>query len=148
MNAMVSQAATYAFVPSAANEPEKVGDAKKRAQLQKIMSIAMVIAVVALMMTMSVLAADTDLQSSVQTGMESIWKLMRYISYGVAIVYVAIAAYKLVLGGQRGMETAKGDLLKMVFFLALILLAPYVISTVVGWFGGNNAFGTNPMGQS
>lgn len=146
MNAMVSQAVACAFAPSVVDEPEKVSDAKKRVRLQKILSIAMVIAVVVLMMTMPVFATGKNLQNSVQDGMESIWKLMRYISYGVAIVYVAVAAYKLVLGGQRGMETAKGDLLKMVFFLALILLAPYVISTVVDWFGGNNAFGKNPMG--
>lgn len=75
-----------------------------------------------------------EIASDLTSGMKSIFKLLRYISYGVAVVYVAIVGYKMLAGGQRGMEEGAQGIIKVVFFLALILLAPLVAKKLVEWF--------------
>lgn len=83
-------------------------------------------------------AIATDFSS----GMESIFTLLRYISYGVGIVYVAVVAYKMITGGQNGMEEGIQGIFKTVIFLFFILAAPYIAKEVIVWFssGGTNNY--------
>lgn len=108
----------------------------------------MILSIVMMLAMPSVFALSTSdftgkaIATDVSSGMKSIFELLRYISYGVGIVYVSVVAYKMITGGQNGMEEAKQGLLKMFIFLLFILAAPYIAKEVIVWFskGGTNSY--------
>jgi hypothetical protein len=102
------------------------------------------VAIIAVMMCGCAFAED-GLNSAFTTGIQKLWELLRGISYGIGVIALAIAAFRLVLGGQKGMESAKQDIIRIVLFAALLLLAPTVLSTIFGWFSSQSNFGTNPF---
>ena len=53
----------------------------------------------------------------------------------IAAICFAWNAFKVLFGGERGMEQAKKNILIIVIVLALVFLAPPIIKEVGGWFG-------------
>ena len=59
---------------------------------------------------------------------------MTAIVLPIGAVAFAWNAFKMLFGGQKGMEEAKRNMLIIVVVVALVWLAPIVIEQVNGWF--------------
>lgn len=81
-------------------------------------------------------SADTidSIQGGINTGMEQAWDLMKAIATPIAAVAFAWNGFKMLFGGQRGMEEAKRNMLIIVAVIGIIYIAPIIITTVQGWF--------------
>ena len=98
--------------------------------------------------TVNVFATDTtgEIESAVSSGLENAWTLLRAIGIPVAIVAVAICAFQFFLNGDKGMETAKKRILYIILGIAILLLAPLLVTKVVGWFSSNSSWSTVAFG--
>jgi hypothetical protein len=127
--------------------------------ISRLFTIMLVVLGVAMMMAVPMFAAPPSgatgggggtadgggLVAGMDSGMENLWTVLKGISYGVAVVFVAVAAFKLIIGGQKGMEAAKSDLIKAIIFAAIIILAPAILQTIFGWFSGADSSFSNPF---
>jgi hypothetical protein len=126
--------------------------------ISRLFTIMLVVLAVAMMMAVPMFAdppskgaggtgtADGGgLVEGMDSGMENLWTVLKGISYGIAVVFVAVAAFKLIIGGQKGMEAAKTDLIKAIIFAAIIILAPAILQTIFGWFSGADSSFSNPF---
>lgn len=152
MNLVVSNAVS-AVVPSfvssavtsATDSKQATVATNRRTKLtRRIFSVLLVVLCMSMLMVVPMFANDgggSDLQSGITEGMKQVWILLRGISYGVAVVFVAVAAFKLIMGGQKGMEVAKADLIRAIIFAAIIVLAPVILTTIYNWFIGSGSEG-------
>lgn len=137
---------TMAMTASAA--PQTVETNRRARMISRLFTIMLVVLGIAMMMAVPMFAADADgggLVAGMDSGMENLWTVLKGISYGIAVVFVAVAAFKLIIGGQKGMEAAKTDLIKAIIFAAIIILAPAILQTIFGWFSGSDASFSNPF---
>lgn len=90
------------------------------------------------MMCCTALAAPDSIEGKIATGMESIYKIITGIVVPIAIVALAFAAFQFFMGGEKGMEKAKKCALYTIIGIGVVYLAPFLVSTVAGWFTGGN----------
>lgn len=81
-------------------------------------------------------SVGTAIQDGVKDGTASLYSIMTAIVLPIAAVSLAWNGFKVIFGGERGMETAKKNMLTLVLVLALVYLAPLLIEQVGGWFKG------------
>lgn len=74
------------------------------------------------------------IEEGIKTGAQSIWTILRAVVLPLAAVALAICAVKILWGGQRAAEEAKGTAIKIVIAVALVLLAPALVNVIGGWF--------------
>ena len=114
----------------------------KLTKFQKAFVALGVIMIVALALAMFPLAGGTDtgnaIQSGIKNGTHQLWNIMTAIVLPIGAVAFAWNAFKMLFGGQKGMEEAKRNMLIIVVVVALVWLAPIVIEQVNGWFKGTD----------
>lgn len=93
-----------------------------------------------LMVTMGFAADEGDVQGAIQQGvtegMSQLYDIMLAILLPVAVVLFAWNAFKVFFGGEKGMESAKKNMLIIVAIVALVYLAPLVVTQIASWFNG------------
>ena len=111
----------------------------------RVMRVCGMVLLMAMMMTLVVFAGGngtsstiTDISSGIQSGVSEAYNLIKAIVLPIAALCLAWCAIKAIFGGQRGMEEAKKFALIIVCAVAVVLLAPLIIQTVAGWFGGSS----------
>lgn len=97
---------------------------------------------------MPVLAAGTTgtggaIEEGIKAGAQSIWTIIRAVVLPLAAVALAICAVKILWGGQRAAEEAKGTAIKIVIAVALVLLAPALVDVVGSWFKNKSSWSFN-----
>ena len=89
---------------------------------------------------MPAFATGAEVQNAVtqgiKTGTEHLWNIMVAIVAPIGAIALCICAVKIFWGGQRAAEEAKSMAVKIVIAIAVVLLAPALISMVKGWFAG------------
>ena len=75
-----------------------------------------------------------NIQSGIAKGMENIYSIILTITIPVAVAVVGFCAFKIFTGGEKGMQEAKKTFLIAVVALAIIYLAPWLVTQVAGWF--------------
>lgn len=93
-----------------------------------------VMATAALLLVASAAPAST-ITAGITDGAQQLFNLMESVVVPIAAICFAWNAFKVLFGGERGMEQAKKNILIIVIVLALVFLAPPIIKEVGGWFG-------------
>lgn len=119
----------------------------KLTKFQKAFVAFGVIMIVALALAMFPLADGTTdaIQDGIKNGTGQLWNIMTAIVLPIGAVGFAWNAFKMLFGGQKGMEEAKRNMLIIVVVVALVWLAPTIIQQVNGWFSetkSNGVFGS------
>lgn len=85
-------------------------------------------------MALPALADSGAIISGISNGTQQIWNILVGVVAPIAAVALAICAIKIIWGGQRAAEEAKSTAIKIVIGIAIVLLAPSIVSAVRGWF--------------
>lgn len=114
-------------------------------KMQKLVRIGSMVALAFCMMLSCAFAAPTTgtadaIQNGVNDGAKQLYGVMTAILLPVAAVVFAWAAFKVLFGGEKGMEQAKKTILTIVIVLALVYLAPLIINQVGGWFSSSGGW--------
>jgi len=100
------------------------------------------VAVMMLAATLVVASAGPTTTSTITTGItggaQQLFNLMESVVVPIAAICFAWNAFKVLFGGERGMEQAKKNILIIVIVLALVFLAPPIVKEVGGWFGSGH----------
>ena len=104
----------------------------------KIKATAVMTALYCTLMTSLPAFADDAIKTGIQTGAQKIWDILKAVVLPLAAVALAICAVKILWGGQRAAEEAKGTAIKIMIAIALVLLAPALVDVVGKWFSGNS----------
>lgn len=67
-------------------------------------------------------------------GTEQVWRILIGIVAPIAAVALALQVIKIIWGGQRAAEEAKSAAIKIIVAIAVVLMAPAIISAVKSWF--------------
>lgn len=76
----------------------------------------------------------STITNGISNGAQQIWNILVGVVAPIAAVALAFCAFKILWGGQRAAEEAKSTAIKIVIGIAIVLLAPSIISAVKGWF--------------
>lgn len=93
-------------------------------------------AVVLFLLTMPAFASNTTttIETEIKNGTQSIYDLFKAILAPIAVIMVVWNVYKAIFLGDRGMESAKKGVLIVLCVVAVVYLAPVIVTTVSGWF--------------
>lgn len=101
-------------------------------RMARMTGAALIVAVT--MMTVTLAATAGDIEGGIKAGTQQLYNIMTAVVLPIAAVFFAWNAFKALFGGERGMEQAKKNMLTIVIVLALVYLAPVVVTQVGGWF--------------
>ena len=79
--------------------------------------------------------ADDGIVSNIASGMGEMFQILRAIVIPVAVIALVFAGYQVLMGGEKGMETAKKTVVSIIVAVALVMVAPLILEQVAGWFG-------------
>lgn len=88
----------------------------------------------------SVMAAGpafADSQTIIQginKGTEQVWRILIAVVAPIGAVALALQVVKIIWGGARAAEEAKSAAIKIIVAIAVVLMAPAIISAVKSWF--------------
>jgi len=83
-------------------------------------------------------SAITSIQTGVKSGMKEVYNVITAITIPIAAVAFAVQAFIMLFGGQKGMESAKKNMLIIVVVIAIVWLSPAIIEQVNSWFNTNS----------
>lgn len=128
-----------------ASENDAQKQKNKQIRLRKVLTVVLtIIMVMAVCIAPAFASTITDLETGVKSGLGQVYKLITVIVVPVAVVCLAIAAFNVFFNGSKGMEVAKKIGLAVGIGLAVVYLAPLLVTTVKGWFdniGDQGVFG-------
>jgi 4-amino-4-deoxy-L-arabinose transferase-like glycosyltransferase len=78
--------------------------------------------------------AASSVVSGISTGLGSLYKVMTAVAIPIAAIVAAFCAFYILAGGDKGMEKAKKIGLYTAIALAIVYLAPLLVTMVQGWF--------------
>ena len=108
-------------------------------QKQKRVIVLLCFAAVALFLLMMPAFAQsttTTIETEIKKGTQSIYDLFKAILAPIAVVMVVWNVYKALFLGDKGMESAKKGVLIILCIVAVVYLAPVIVTTVRDWFSG------------
>ena len=85
-------------------------------------------------------AATGNIENGIKTGSQQLYNIMTAVILPVGAVFFAWNAFRALFGGERGMEQAKKNMLTVVVVLALVYLAPLVVTQIGGWFSPSSSW--------
>lgn len=91
------------------------------------------------------MAVDNTLVSQMQTAMDNVYGIMKGVGIVVAAIGVAMSAFQLFLGGDKGMEKAKKTIIYTAVGCGILFLAVPITSAIAKMFeGSHDQFSTLP----
>ena len=81
--------------------------------------------------------AFADSQTIIQginKGTEQVWRILIAIVAPIGAVALALQVIKIIWGGARAAEEAKSAAIKIIVAIAVVLMAPAIVSAVKSWF--------------
>ena len=101
----------------------------------RIVSLATVVCLPAAMFTVTAFAANTDTAQGFQQA----------ITAPLALVGIGFNVVKALIGTEKGMEKCKDNIVKILFVVGVIFLAPLFVTTVTGAIGNIADNSTNQI---
>lgn len=86
-------------------------------------------------------AAAATIEQGVKTGMGKVYGIITAIVVPIAAVCLGVGAFQFFFGGERGVEKAKKICLYTLGGVALVYLAPVVVSEIASWFSSTGDAG-------
>lgn len=118
----------------------------------RIVSLATVVCLTAAMFTVTAFAANTEtaqgfqqITSAGKTILKGIWDMLQAITAPLALVGIGFNVVKALLGTEKGMEKCKDNIIKILFVVGVIFLAPLFVTTVTGAIGNIADNSTNQI---
>ncbi len=81
------------------------------------------------------------IEQGVKTGMGKVYGIITAIAVPIAAVCLGVGAFQFFFGGERGVEKAKKICLYTLGGVALVYLAPVVVSEIASWFSSTGDAG-------
>lgn len=81
------------------------------------------------------------IEQGVKTGMGKVYGIITAIAVPIAAVCLGFGAFQFFFGGERGVEKAKKICLYTLGGVALVYLAPVVVSEIASWFSSTGDAG-------
>lgn len=89
--------------------------------------------------------AEQQIVNGVSSGMYKLYSLFQALLAPIAVVLVVWNVFKALFFGEKGMEGAKKGIIIILAIVAVVYLAPLIVSTVSGWFSGASGSTTNQV---
>lgn len=70
----------------------------------------------------------------INKGTEQVWRILIAIVAPIGAVALALQVIKIIWGGARAAEEAKSAAIKIIVAIAVVLMAPAIVSAVKSWF--------------
>ena len=80
------------------------------------------------------LASSQTIIQGINKGTEQVWRILIAIVAPIGAVALALQVIKIIWGGARAAEEAKSAAIKIIVAIAVVLMAPAIISAVKSWF--------------
>ena len=78
--------------------------------------------------------ADVDIAHEVTSGLAQVYKIITAVVLPVAIIALAVCAFKMVSNDTKAGDAAKATAIKICVGIAIVYMAPFLVMTVSGWF--------------
>ena len=118
-------------------------------QRRKRMTALMLVTVLLVAMTVvpAYAAGGTEQQivQGVSDGMYKLYALFQALLAPIAVVLVVWNVFKALFFGERGLEGAKKSIIIILGIVAVVYLAPLIVTTVGGWFKDASGTTTNDV---
>ena len=115
----------------------------------RIVSLATVVCLTAAMFTVTAFAANTEtaqgFQQITSAGKTILKDMLQAITAPLALVGIGFNVVKALLGTEKGMEKCKDNIIKILFVVGVIFLAPLFVTTVTGAIGNIADNSTNQI---
>ncbi len=118
----------------------------------RIVSLATVVCLTAAMFTVTAFAANTDTAQGFQqittagkSILKGLWDMLQAITAPLALVGIGFNVVKALIGTEKGMEKCKDNIVKILFVVGVIFLAPLFVTTVTGAIGNIADNSTNQI---
>ena len=79
-------------------------------------------------------ASSQTIIQGINKGTEQVWRILIAIVAPIGAVALALQVIKIIWGGARAAEEAKSAAIKIIVAIAVVLMAPAIISAVKSWF--------------
>jgi hypothetical protein len=83
---------------------------------------------------MPTLANSQTIIQGINKGTEQVWRILIAIVAPIGAVALALQVIKIIWGGARAAEEAKSAAIKIIVAIAVVLMAPAIVSAVKSWF--------------
>jgi hypothetical protein len=83
---------------------------------------------------MPALANSQTIIQGINKGTEQVWRILIAIVAPIGAVALALQVIKIIWGGARAAEEAKSAAIKIIVAIAVVLMAPAIVSAVRSWF--------------
>lgn len=129
---------------------------KNSAALWRGFTIVLTLVLLTMMMTTFAFAAEeeaaqatqasesgtaTTIEQGVKTGMGKVYGIITAVVVPIAVICLGVGAFQFFFGGERGVEKAKKVALYTLGGVALVYLAPLIVTEVASWFSSNGDSG-------
>ena len=81
---------------------------------------------------------NQNLVTQMQVAMDKVYGIMKGVGIVVAAIGVAMSAFQLFLGGDKGMEKAKKTIIYTAVGCGILFLAVPITSAIANMFSGSN----------
>ena len=124
----------------------------KRCISTRMITMLTVICLMAVLLTVPAFAEDgafTALENAGKSVLHKIWDLLQAITAPLALVYIGGNVVYALIAGGKSMEKSKENIIRTLFAIGVIFLAPLFVTTVTGALSGLSdestqaIFGTN-----
>ena len=85
-------------------------------------------------------ASADAITNGVNQGTQKIWNILTTIVGPIGAVALAVCAGKMIWGSARSAEEAKNTVIKIIVAMAIVFLAPSIVSMISNWFSGSWTF--------
>jgi hypothetical protein len=83
---------------------------------------------------MPAFANSQTIIQGINKGTEQVWRILIAIVAPIGAVALALQVIKIIWGGARAAEEAKSAAIKIIVAIAVVLMAPAIVSAVKSWF--------------
>ena len=83
---------------------------------------------------MPALANSQTIIQGINKGTEQVWRILIAIVAPIGAVALALQVIKIIWGGARAAEEAKSAAIKIIVAIAVVPMAPAIVSAVRSWF--------------
>ena len=83
---------------------------------------------------MPALANSQTIIQGINKGTEQVWRILISIVAPIGAVALALQVIKIIWGGARAAEEAKSAAIKIIVAIAVVLMAPAIVSAIKSWF--------------
>lgn len=113
--------------------------------LRRAFAIVLMLIVLTMLLTTVAFATEdgtaSTIEQGVKTGMGKVYGIITAVVVPVAVVCLGVGAFQFFFGGERGVEKAKKICLYTLGGVALVYLAPLIVTEVASWFSSNGDAG-------